>query len=156
MVLNLSGRTGSHWTSSNIVICHLCYQKYVAVKMPENWKAIEIRYSWRVLHSNPRQTRRKHSHFSLLYLCWIRNDERQVFLQLLQLLVIANIFLSSLILSIQLVLFHIKLQLLVAAYVVPSSLFLSTLMMEEIYSSETSVLTRATRRHIQENSTLHL
>jgi hypothetical protein len=39
-------------------------------------------------------------------------------------------------------------RLLVTANVVPSSLILVTQMMEEIRSSETSVLTRATRHHI--------
>jgi hypothetical protein len=39
-------------------------------------------------------------------------------------------------------------ELLVTAKVVPSWLILSTLMMEAIFFSETSVLTRATRRHI--------
>jgi hypothetical protein len=37
---------------------------------------------------------------------------------------------------------------------VPSSLILLTLMMETIRSSETSVLTRATRRHIAEGDIL--
>jgi hypothetical protein len=41
-----------------------------------------------------------------------------------------------------------------AANVVPSSLTLSTLTMKEIPSSETSVLTRATWRHIQEDGIL--
>jgi hypothetical protein len=40
---------------------------------------------------------------------------------------------------------------LVTANVVPSSLILFTLMMEATHSSETSVLTRATRRHIQKD-----
>jgi hypothetical protein len=40
------------------------------------------------------------------------------------------------------------LQLLVTANVLPSSLILSSLMLEAINSSETSVLARATRRHI--------
>jgi hypothetical protein len=43
---------------------------------------------------------------------------------------------------------EVKLQLLVAANVIPSSPSLVTLMMEAIHSSETSVLTRATRRNI--------
>jgi hypothetical protein len=42
-------------------------------------------------------------------------------------------------------------QLLVTAYVVPSSPILVTLMMETILSSETSVITRDTRRHIPED-----
>jgi hypothetical protein len=41
---------------------------------------------------------------------------------------------------------HNVVQLLFIANVVPSSLILSTLKMEELLSSETSVLTRATRR----------
>jgi hypothetical protein len=45
-------------------------------------------------------------------------------------------------------------QLLVTANV-PSSLNLFTLMMEAISCSETSVLTRSTRRHIQEDDILH-
>jgi hypothetical protein len=39
----------------------------------------------------------------------------------------------------------------VAASVVPSSSILVTLMMEEVHSSETPVLTGATRRHIPDN-----
>jgi hypothetical protein len=46
------------------------------------------------------------------------------------------------------------LQLLVTANVVYSSLILFTLMMEAIRSSKTSILTRATRRHVQGNGIL--
>jgi hypothetical protein len=48
------------------------------------------------------------------------------------------------------------LRLLVTAKVVPSSPFLVTLIMEAIRSSETSVLTRATRRHILEDDILRI
>jgi hypothetical protein len=44
----------------------------------------------------------------------------------------------------------------VTAYVVPSLPILVTMMMEAIYSSETSVLTRATRRNIPEDRFLEV
>jgi hypothetical protein len=44
----------------------------------------------------------------------------------------------------------------VTANVVPSWLILSILMMEAIISSETSVLTRTTRRHIPEDGIVHI
>jgi hypothetical protein len=50
---------------------------------------------------------------------------------------------------------HSVLQLLVTANVVLSSLIVFTLMMEEIISSETSALARATRRKIPEDVILH-
>jgi hypothetical protein len=47
------------------------------------------------------------------------------------------------------------LQFLVTANVVPSSLILSTLMMEALHSSEMSFLRSSTRRHIPEDRILH-
>jgi hypothetical protein len=46
-------------------------------------------------------------------------------------------------------------QSLVTANLVPSSPILVTLMMEVIRPSETSVLTRTTRRHIPEDGIIH-
>jgi hypothetical protein len=57
--------------------------------------------------------------------------------------------------------FHVRYELrtvrllLVMANVVPSSLILVTLTMETLSSSETSVLTRTTRRNILEDGILH-
>jgi hypothetical protein len=53
------------------------------------------------------------------------------------------------------VLLHSLRRLLVIANVVPSSPILVTLMMEEVRSSETSGLTRATMRNISEDGILH-
>jgi hypothetical protein len=47
-------------------------------------------------------------------------------------------------------------QWLVTAYLVPTSLIFSTLKMEMILSSETSVLTKASRRHISEVDVLQI
>jgi hypothetical protein len=54
----------------------------------------------------------------------------------------------------ELVFLHSVLQLLVTANVVPSPLFLFTLMMEETRYAEMSILTRATRRRIPEDDIL--
>jgi hypothetical protein len=54
------------------------------------------------------------------------------------------------------VLLRSVLRLQVTANFVPSSQILVTRMMEAIYSPETSVVTRATRRNVQEDGILHI
>jgi hypothetical protein len=54
-----------------------------------------------------------------------------------------------------LVFLRIVLQFLFTANIIPSSLLLTTLMMDAIRSSEMSVLARVTRPHIQNDGILH-
>jgi hypothetical protein len=49
----------------------------------------------------------------------------------------------------------VVIQLIVSAYALPSTLIISTLIMAAIRFSETSALTRATRRHIPEDDILY-
>jgi hypothetical protein len=58
------------------------------------------------------------------------------------------------IISVKIIIGLVLLQFLVTGDVVPSSLFLSTLMMEALRSSEISIFRKATRRHIPEDDIL--